>query len=221
MSSIGASITNLPFQIFQYLSDIFSQILATLNLTNKTGTLLILGLDNAGKTTLLHRLRTNSILSFPPTERPTLETFSMGGVKFVGWDVGGHEAVRHLWEDYIWEVGAVVFVLDAVDGRRLEEVRDELDNLITLLLTSQDKEEEDFKMYENIEEGNKKGVIPFAILLNKCDLNDALESREVAQAIEYDEIASRYGENNVGMFRISVWRGEGYQEAFRWISEFL
>lgn len=228
MSSITATLSDLPNQIFGYISNLFAQILATLNLTNKEGTVLLLGLDNAGKTTLLHRLRTNTILSFPPTDRPNIESFSMGRVKFAGWDLGGHEAVRYLWDDYVCEVGAVVFLLDVVDGERLEEVRDELDNLVSLLLNNQDRERDDILYHHDDVNseiggggGGKKIAIPLAILLNKCDLKDALESREVARAIGYEEIASRYGSENVGMFRISVWRGEGYQEAFRWISEFL
>jgi len=235
LEPIMASITNtfiaLPNQILNYLSNLFTQILETLNLTNKTGTLLLLGLDNAGKTTLLHRLRTNTITSFPPTERPNTESFTMGGISFLGMDLGGHEAVRHLWEDYCVSkdedgVGALVFLLDVVDYQRLEEVRDELDNLISILLESRQLDALEYdEDHIDPEEGNsvsKKGdVIPLAILLNKCDMNNALESREIARVIEYEEITRRYGSDNVGMFRISVWRGEGYQEAFRWISEFL
>ena len=74
-----------------------------------------MGLDNAGKTTLLHRLRTGSVQPFPPTDRPNLETFRMpsagSGIAFAAWDLGGHEAVRHLWEDYACDADAVVWLL--------------------------------------------------------------------------------------------------------------
>lgn len=217
VSLSDASEMSLTAQIFDFVERLFNNILQALNLSGKSGTIILLGLDNAGKTTLLHRLRTNSVLQFPPTDRPNKESFRTGGVTFVGWDLGGHEAVRHLWDDYVaQERGAVVFLIDAADVRRLDEVRDELDNLVSLLVKRNEDEDED-------DENDRatRSSAPLAILLNKCDLADAAESRDVARAIDYDDIATRCGEENVGMFRISVWKGQGYQEAFKWISNFL
>mmetsp|Transcript_18524 Transcript_18524/g.27092 ORF Transcript_18524/g.27092 Transcript_18524/m.27092 type:complete len:190 (-) Transcript_18524:495-1064(-) len=186
--------------IIQWIKNLINSILTSLGLNDKNGTILLLGLDNAGKTTLLHRLRTNSILQFPPTERPNLETFSVSGINFIGWDLGGHEAVRHLWDDYITEGNSVVFLIDTSDVKRFEEAAEELDALIS------------------------EGVMdntPIAVLLNKCDLESAMDSDTVAKAIGYEELAMRHGEDRIAMFRISVLRGEGYQEAFRWIATFL
>lgn len=197
---------SLTAQIFGFIQSLVSTILQALNLTEKSGTIILLGLDNAGKTTLLHRLRTNSVLQFPPTDRPNQESFKLGGVKFAGWDLGGHEAARYLWDDYVTqECGAIVFLIDAVDNQRLDEVRDELDNVVSLISNNDEEESR----------------VPLAILLNKCDLSEAMESRDIARAIDYVNIASRCGEENVGMFRISVWKGQGYHKAFKWISGFL
>ena len=97
----------------------------------KEGTLLLLGLDNAGKTTLLHRLRTGDIKHVPPTDRPyQSDKFSFQRLTFQAWDLGGHEAVRHIWEDYVCECSAVLFLVDATDANRLEEAGFELDALI-------------------------------------------------------------------------------------------
>lgn len=176
-------------------------ILSALGLAGKDGTILLLGLDNAGKTTLLHRLRTGSILQFPPTERPHLETFQAEGVSFVGWDLGGHEAVRHLWEDYIPESSAIVFLIDAADQERFDEVRDELDALINT---------------EELVDG-----VPIAVLLNKCDLEGAVHTDLVAGAIGFEELVMLHGEELMSLFRVSVVKGEGYQEAFQWLASFM
>lgn len=177
---------------------------APLGLYHKNAKILFLGLDNAGKTTLLHRLRTGSVQPFPPTDRPNLETFRMpsagSGIAFAAWDLGGHEAVRHLWEDYACDADAVVWLVDATDADRFEEARDELDALVA--------------------EGTVEGV-PVAVLLNKCDMEAARRSEEVAAAIGFEELCMRQGEDYMQMFRISVLKGEGYQEAFQWVASFL
>lgn len=116
------------------------------------------------------------------------------------------------------------------DYSRFEEVKDELDNLVHLIPRSDVDDENDTTMGDEEDYGNSSytrngksndNSIPVAILLNKCDLNEALESRDIARAIGYEEIVQYHGEDNIGIFRTSVWRGEGYEEAFRWISEFL
>jgi len=94
---------------------------------------------------------------------------------------------------------------DDGDGR-LDEVRDELDALIC-------GEEGDGG-------GGLEGV-PLAIMLNKCDLNTARESDVIMDGIGYEEVIESHGEENVRIFRMSVVKGEGYQEALRWIAEFL
>eukprot|EP00566_Odontella_aurita_P028305 CAMPEP_0113561454 /NCGR_PEP_ID=MMETSP0015_2-20120614/19984_1 /TAXON_ID=2838 /ORGANISM="Odontella" /LENGTH=191 /DNA_ID=CAMNT_0000463249 /DNA_START=234 /DNA_END=812 /DNA_ORIENTATION=- /assembly_acc=CAM_ASM_000160 len=188
--------------VFAWFSSFVNSLLTALGLVSKKGTILLLGLDNAGKTTLLHRLRTGSVQTFPPTDRPHLETFKVeeGGVTFAAWDLGGHEAVRHLWEDYAPDASAVMFLVDATDADRFDEVRDELDALVA--------------------EGTVEGA-PLAVVLNKCDLPEARRSADVAAAIGYEELAMRHGEERAAVFRISVLRGEGYQDAFKWLASFL
>ena len=187
--------------ILSYLNDLLQSLLLSLGLTNKTGTIVLLGLDNAGKTTFLHKLRTNSMLTFPPTDQPHNESFRMDGVVFNAWDLGGHEAVRHLWEDFACDASAVLFLVDAADPRRLEEARDELDALVN-------------------EDGLEEGV-PLAILLNKCDLEGAMPSNYIAEQLWYHDVVERLGGDRVQMFRMSVLRGLGYQDALQWIASFL
>lgn len=190
--------------LFDSIKQFWNSLLRSLGFEGKKGSLLLLGLDNAGKTTLLHRLRTGDIRSFPPTDRPYQDSFNYQGISFQAWDLGGHEAVRHLWEDYMSTdmVSAVLFLLDAADSERTEEAAYELDALIL----GEDRLLQD---------------VPVAILCNKCDMESTLSTDEICRRIEYTDLAKAQGADNIAIFRISVLQGEGYQEAFRWISKFL
>ena len=187
--------------ILESISWLWSSLLQSLGLAGKKGSLLVLGLDNAGKTTLLYTLASaeDATRSFPPTDRPALNEFRTGGIQFSAWDLGGHEAVRHMWQDYVCEqVSAVVFLVDAADTERLEEAAYELDALV---------------VGDKTLEG-----IPIAVLLNKCDLDDALSTEEVCERIEWETLVREQGgPEMMGMFRISVLKGEGYHKAFRWV----
>jgi GTP-binding protein SAR1 len=187
--------------IYEAFQTLLKSLWTALGFEGKEGTLLLLGLDNAGKTTLLHRLRTGDIRNFPPTDRPHhTEKFACQGISFQAWDLGGHEAVRHLWEDYVCECSAILFLLDSSDMERLEEAAFELDALIG----------------EKLVEG-----VPIAVLCNKCDLENALPTKDICERINYDELQKMQGQDKMAIFRISVLRGEGYQAAFRWVAKFL
>jgi GTP-binding protein SAR1 len=195
--------------IWTSLSYWWETLKQALGLAGKQGQLLLLGLDNAGKTTLLHHLRTGPSAplgrTFPPTDRPSREQLVWtGGIQFTAWDLGGHEAVRHLWEDYLSsELSAILFLVDASDGERIEEAGYELDHLLHTI--TQDKGE----------------GIPVALLLNKCDLAEALPSVEILQKMDYANLQNYQAEKYMRVFRISVLKSQGYAEAFQWIGTFL
>ena len=108
--------------VVNWIKELLSSFLSGLGLLNKEANLIIIGLDNAGKSTLLHKMAKNAFGSFAPTEKPTFDEFQAGGMTFKAWDLGGHEAVRQVWDDFMLTTDGVVFLVDSADRDRLSEV---------------------------------------------------------------------------------------------------
>ena len=97
--------------------------------------LLVLGLDGAGKTSILEKIKEHEGQKFmsqariPPTVGLNLARVEKRRAKFIFWDVGGQAVLRKIWEKYYSQCNAVIFVVDGANESRMEEVKSVLDKL--------------------------------------------------------------------------------------------
>jgi ADP-ribosylation factor-like protein 1 len=92
--------------------------------------ILILGLDNAGKTTLLYRLKIGEVVTTIPTIGFNVESVSYKNLNFNVWDLGGQTSIRPYWRCYYSNTAAVVFVVDSTDIERLGTAAEELSAML-------------------------------------------------------------------------------------------
>ena len=94
----------------------------------------MVGLDNAGKTTLLYKLKLGEVVTTIPTIGFNVETVVYKHISFTVWDVGGQTKIRALWQHYFQDSDAVIYVVDSSDRQRMTEARDELDSILEVCL---------------------------------------------------------------------------------------
>ena len=152
------------------MGNFFSSILD--NLFKKEVNGLMLGLDSAGKTTILYSLKLNEIINTIPTIGFNVETLSYKNLNLTIWDVGGQEKIRKLWRHYYNNIDMVIYVIDANDQGRLEESKKELHSLMN--------------------EDQLKDIDALLIYNNKMDLPDALNAQDVAEKLELYKIKQKW-----------------------------
>jgi len=123
---------------------------------------LMLGLDAAGKTTIIYKLQLGEVVHTIPTIGFNVETIQYKKVDFTVWDVGGQDKIRPLWRHYYKNTDALIWVVDASDKSRIEESKEEMQNVLRDVELSQ------------------ATVLVYA---NKQDLPGAVRSQKLAEQL--------------------------------------
>lgn len=169
-------------------------LLRKLKKTDQEARLLVLGLDNSGKTTILKKLSDEDISHIMPTQGFNIKSLMHEGFKLNVWDIGGQKSIRPYWRNYYDQTDALVYVIDSADSRRLEETGVELQQLL-------DEE--------------KLSSVPVLIMANKQDLLNAASAAEISTSLNLNAIRER----NWNILPCSAKTGEGLQDAMEWIVE--
>ncbi|KAH8698832.1 ADP-ribosylation factor family protein [Talaromyces proteolyticus] len=105
-------------------------ILRKARLKDKEMRILMLGLDNAGKTTIVKQVMNEDVTTVSPTLGFIIKTIDFQGYKLNIWDVGGQKTLRSYWRNYFEKTDALIWVVDATDRFRIDDCRDELAGLL-------------------------------------------------------------------------------------------
>ena len=163
------------------------------NLSEGQGGVLMVGLDAAGKTTILYQLKLGEMTNTAPTLGFNVETVAYKNIEFMVWDMGGQDAIRPLWRHYYENAQALIFVVDSADEERLSEAREELS-----------------KMME--EEQLKDAIL--LVYANKQDMPEAKGVQEVADALALTSIPGRLWYIQA----CSANSGDGIREGLDWLA---
>merc|ERR1712045_116527 len=104
-------------------------LLRSMKRDEREARILVLGLDNAGKTTILKALSEEDISTIMPTQGFNIKSLTQDGFKLNVWDIGGQKAIRPYWRNYYDQTDALIYVVDSADEMRVQEVKDNLQEL--------------------------------------------------------------------------------------------
>ncbi|KAJ7087711.1 ADP-ribosylation factor [Mycena crocata] len=157
----------------------------------------MVGLDGAGKTKLLMRLKHRKLPAgvLPltiPTIGSNVETIPFGRHTITVWDFGGLDRIRPLWRRFFWHAHAFVFVVDASMPMRFAEARQELRYLC---------------------EETDAAACPVLVLANKIDSVDDLDLPALALALNMDALG-----RTITVKGVSAFTGDGLDEALEWVA---
>eukprot|EP00812_Abedinium_dasypus_P009867 NODE_3526_length_773_cov_618.054318.p1 GENE.NODE_3526_length_773_cov_618.054318~~NODE_3526_length_773_cov_618.054318.p1 ORF type:complete len:211 (-),score=55.18 NODE_3526_length_773_cov_618.054318:123-755(-) len=168
-------------------------ILKKMKRTEREARILMLGLDNAGKTTILKKLSEEDITHIMPTQGFNIKSLVHDGFKLNVWDIGGQKYIRPYWSNYFESTDALVFVIDSTDVRRVAEAATELAELLA---------------------EDKLHAVPILIYANKQDLETALAADEIMSQLGLHEQLSMRA---YFLQACSATQNEGLQEGLEWL----
>lgn len=164
--------------------------------------ILILGLDNAGKTTFLEQTKTKFTKGYRGLN-PAKITATVGlnigridihGVRLNFWDLGGQEELQSLWDKYYAECHAVIYIIDSSDSERLDESRDSFDKMVS---------------------SEALNGVPLLVVANKQDIPDSLPVEKVKDV--FRDSRHLIGRRDCHVLATSALHGDGVHEGIEWV----
>ncbi|XP_022700036.1 ADP-ribosylation factor 1 isoform X1 [Varroa jacobsoni] len=158
--------------------------------------ILMVGLDAAGKTTILYKLKLGEIVTTIPTIGFNVETVEYKNISFTVWDVGGQDKIRPLWRHYFQNTQGLIFVVDSNDRERIGEAKEELMRMLA-------------------EDELRDAVL--LIFANKQDLPNAMNAAEITDKLGLHSLRNR----NWYIQATCATSGDGLYEGLDWLSNQL
>jgi ADP-ribosylation factor protein 1 len=163
---------------------------------NKEAKILLVGLDAAGKTTILYKLKLDENTTTIPTIGFNVETVQYKKITFTMWDVGGQDRIRQLWKHYYSDTDAVIYVVDANDRDRAHEASEELQKMMG-------------------DDALRNSTL--LVLANKQDLPHAMNANELKDKLKLNQLRQK----NWFIQPTCATTGEGLFEGLDWLSQQL
>ncbi|XP_067132922.1 ADP-ribosylation factor-like protein 3 [Centruroides vittatus] len=154
--------------------------------------ILLLGLDNAGKTTILKKLASEDVTHITPTQGFNIKSVQSEGFKLNVWDIGGQRKIRPYWRNYFENTDVLIYVIDSADRKRFEETGVELGELLA---------------------EEKLVGVPLLVFANKQDLFNSAAASELAEGLNLPAIRDRAWQIQA----CSAINGEGLKEGLDWV----
>ena len=169
--------------------------------STKPKILTLLGLNAAGKTTILYRLKSGDLVDTEPTMGFNVETIVYRHIKLTLWDFGGQDKIRKLWGlyfdrvQYVW-ADALIYVVDSSDRDRISEAKEELNKMLQ-------------------EQALENAVL--LVFANKQDMPNAMTPAEIMENLELQKLGHRkwFIQSTVAL------TGDGLYEGLDWLTRTL
>ncbi|ENN76084.1 ADP-ribosylation factor 2 [Dendroctonus ponderosae] len=158
--------------------------------------ILMVGLDAAGKTTILYKLKLGEIVTTIPTIGFNVETVEYKNISFTVWDVGGQTKIRKLWRHYFANTDGIIFVVDSNDRERIAEAEQELHNMLD-------------------EEELRNSIL--LVFANKQDLPNSMSTAELTDKLKLNAMKNR----KWYIQATCATQGSGLYEGLDWLSNEL
>lgn len=171
-------------------------------LFQKDARILMIGLDAAGKTTILYKLKLGEVVTTIPTIGFNVETVDYKNISFTVFDVGGQKRIRMLWRHYFLNTQGVIFVIDSNDVDRLDDEKKQYE-----------EENVKFELVNLFNQDELKDA-SFLIFANKQDIRGALSVNQIADRIGLTKVRS----HRWHIQGCSATTGDGLYEGLDWLS---